>query len=317
MALKPIKRAYAFSDGTLAELGDDLTGFALRDITEMEKYGYDNARIDGIKLKIAAFKEFPADEFYTGLMMEATESKNIAIKEMGEVAEGVVQRAVNKYDKNSAKVKSFGWTGYAGKKDVDKISACRTVHMQGTAKLSDLGSEGLTITILDDLKAKIDAADAAITSQRKSISDRDEAVNERITKGNDLYKDLVKLADTGKHIYEDTNEAKYNDYVIYDSAPGSQTVSGAVPAASIHQPSVAVNSASDEIEITVTSGTLTVYFSEDPTDAPAPGQTTATVTSATPFTGTAASLDWSSVNFRLLLKNDDAGEVNFTVVVRS
>ncbi|MFI5205090.1 MAG: hypothetical protein ACHQF2_11395 [Flavobacteriales bacterium] len=317
MAKKPVKRIYSFSDGSLSELGDELVMYAERDLADMTAFGYDQPRIDAIKLKIANFKDFSSDEVFTGLMMEATEDKNTAITNMSEVAEGVVQRAVTKYDRNSPKVKSFGYTGYGTKSDSDKTTACRDVHKQGTAKLADLASEGLTVAILDDLRAKTILADDAITEKRKRVADRDEAVNTRITMGNDLYKDLVKLADTGKHLYEDTNEAKYNDYVIYDNIANTQTVTGAVPAASIHQPSVAVTASENEIEIAVTSGTLTVYFSDDPTDEPAPGQITATVDTANPFSGTAASLNWSAANNRLLFKNADAvNEVPFTVVVK-
>ena len=73
----------------------------------------------------------------------------------------------------------------------------------------------------------------------------------------------------------------------------------------------------DEIEIEVTSGAVTVYFSDDPTDEPAPGQTTFDVSPGTPFSGTSAQLDWSTTNFRLLLKNSDAlVPAAFSVVVR-
>lgn len=171
--------------------------------------------------------------------------------------------------------------------------------------------------IITALQFFLTDADTAITKKQQRVSERDTAVSQRITIGNDLYSDLVKLADTGKHIWEDTNEAKYNDYVIYQTVDNMQTVNGTVAPATIHQPSVVVNNVADEIEITVTSGALTVYFSDDPTDEPAPGQTTFDVSPGTPFTGTAAQLDWSAANFRLLLKNAvGAVPAVFTVVVR-
>ncbi|MEP7167952.1 MAG: hypothetical protein ABI855_01150 [Bacteroidota bacterium] len=236
---------------------------------------------------------------------------------MSEVAEGVVQRASNQYGKNSHQHKSFGWSGYVGKSDVEKTAVSRLVHKQGTERLAELAGQGLTDAILLDLRTKITKSDDDITVKRQRVSERDGAVNERVRLANDLYAELVKLADTGKHLYEDTNESKYNDYVIYESTEGTQTVTGAVPAASIHQPSVVVNSVNDELEISVTEGVVTVYFSDDPTDEPAPGQVTAEVTSASPFSGKASDLAWSATNFRLLLKNAAvADDAPFTVVVR-
>ena len=96
-----------------------------------------------------------------------------------------------------------------------------------------------------------------------------------------------------------------------------QTVTGTVAPATIHSPSVTVSSSADEIEISVTSGSVIAYFAADPTDAPAPGQTIFTITAGTPYSGTAAGLDWSSTNFRLLLQNTNVTDAaDFTVVVR-
>ncbi|HLG34830.1 MAG TPA: hypothetical protein VI757_08125, partial [Bacteroidia bacterium] len=180
-----------------------------------------------------------------------------------------------------------------------------------------LSSEGLTALILGNLSTGITTTDTAITTKQQRVSERDAAVTERVTLGNTLYAELVKLADTGKHIWEDVNEAKYNDYVIYQTVPNMQTVTGTVAPLTIHQPSVTVNNGADEIEISVSTGLLIVYFSDDPTDEPAPGQMTIEVTPETPFEGIAAQLDWSIIKFRLLLKNGDAFvPAVFSVVVR-
>jgi len=316
MAIKPIKRGYSFSDGTLAELADELVAYAVRDNAQMIGFGYDAAKLALINAKITAFKEFANDDYFTGLMMEATATKNEAIKSMSIAGQEIVQRGVIKFGKNSPQERALAFTGYAGKTDSEKISACRTTHKFATEKLDDLAGQGLTTAILDAFKDKITAADTALTDKRMAVSERDTAVHDRIKLGNDLYRDLVPLADTGKTIWENTDESKYNDYVIYDSQPNMHTVSGNAPATAVHAPSVTVSEAGDEIEITVTSGTLTAYFSDDPTDEPAPGQATATISADVPYSGNAADLGWSSENFRLLLKNDGAADVPFIVVVR-
>jgi hypothetical protein len=42
--------------------------------------------------------------------------------------------------------------------------------------------------------------------------------------GNVLYAELVKLCNTGKDIFYSLNEAKYNDYVIYNTPTGKVEV---------------------------------------------------------------------------------------------
>ena len=317
MAAQAVKRKYSFSDGTLAETGDAIIAFARRDIALMAAFGYDAARIDAIETKINTFKEFSPDEYYTGLMMTATAEKNTAIKNMSEISEGVVRRATTKFKDEAHKIKSFGWAGYISKTDADKMTVNRLVLKRGTEVLAELASEGLTAAILTSLDGRIGLADTAITNKKLKVSERDAAVHQRITLGNDAYTDIVLLADTGKHIHEDTNEALYNDYVIYPSQAGVQTVTGTVDAGAIHNPSVTVDSPDDEIDVIVTEGELTLYFGDDPTEAPAAGQTVVVVNAANPFNGTAADLDWSTTNVRLLMQNNSAAiTAAFTVVVR-
>lgn len=305
MAQKPVKRKYNFSDGTLGEVGDSLCVAAERDLADFAAYGYDQPRIDLIKQKILDFKDFAADEFYASMQMVATQAKNEAMEQMSEVAEGIVRRSVNKFGKDAPQVKGFGWTGYITQKDNDKTGTCRKVHKQGTALLAELASEGLTGAILTDLQNKIQAADAAITEKWKKVTERDTAVHDRILLGNSLYEDLVKLADTGKHIYEDTNESKYNDYIIYAGAgTGVQVVTGTVAGQTILEPSVVVDSGADTITISIpaTGQALKVYFSDDPGDPPI--AQAAVVQPGTVWTGTATSIGWTASNFRLLISNE-------------
>jgi len=318
MALKPVKRKYGFSDGTLDELGDSLISSAERDLVQMTAFGYTQVRLDEIKELVQEFKDFASDEYYSGLMTVATSEKRAAISTMTEGGEGIVARATIKYGKASPVLNMFGWAGYITKTDSDKTRANRLVLKVGTEKLAELGAQGLTQALLDEYDANIRAADTAITEKDKKVKERDSAVNTRTTLGNALYDELVLLAGTGKHIWEDTNEAFYNDYVIYDSQPGAQTVTGEVAPNSIHQPSVVIDSGDDEVEITVEGDEeLIAFCSDDPTDEPAPGQITVTVNAASPFAGTAAQLGWNNVNNRLLFKNMSAGNATvFTVVVR-
>lgn len=65
------------------------------------------------------------------------------------------------------------------------------------------------------------AFDQAIADCDDAIADREIATEERTEKANLLYADLVKLCTFGKEIWAHSNEAKYNDYVIYNTPTGS------------------------------------------------------------------------------------------------
>ncbi|WP_263603716.1 hypothetical protein [Chryseobacterium sp. PET-29] len=94
--------------------------------------------------------------------------------------------------------------------------------MTATAQkyLTELSDEGLTSDKINTLIAQREALDLAIDAQAQGISDRDVAAEGRIEALNKLYQLLTKYAGTGQDIFYETNEAKYNDYIIYDTPSG-------------------------------------------------------------------------------------------------
>ena len=62
--------------------------------------------------------------------------------------------------------------------------------------------------------------DVAIDGLAKGISDRDMATENRVENLNYLYSLVSKYAGIGQDIFYEVNEAKYNDYVIYDTPSG-------------------------------------------------------------------------------------------------
>jgi hypothetical protein len=90
--------------------------------------------------------------------------------------------------------------------------------------LPQLRTTELTQDFLDTLEKNILTFDDAIDAQIASIRNRDIAVEERVGEGNVLYAELVKLCNTGKDIFYSINEAKYNDYVIYNTPTGKVEV---------------------------------------------------------------------------------------------
>ena len=54
----------------------------------------------------------------------------------------------------------------------------------------------------------------------RGVSDRDIATESRVETLNNLYSLLVKYTGIGQDIFYKVNEAKYNDYVLYDTPSG-------------------------------------------------------------------------------------------------
>ena len=54
------------------------------------------------------------------------------------------------------------------------------------------------------------------------IADRDIEQESRVEAGNAIYATLIKYTNTGQSIWETSNVAKYNDYVVYNTKTGGE-----------------------------------------------------------------------------------------------
>lgn len=305
MALKTLKRKYNMSDGDLLETAGKIGFAGDRDLADLATYGVVQATLDDIDAKSSAFANHPVDEYYAGLLMEAVADRDAKLLAMSEVAESIVRRGEIIWGKGDAAITKFGFEGYIKKKPADKVMICKTVHKVGTENLVALGAAGLTQTILDSLNTKIGDATSGIGQKIARVADRDGGTQTRITLGNALYEAVVKLADTGKSLWENTDESKYNDYVIYTSGQPLQVVTGTAVPQMVIQPSVVVDSPNDHIKVK-NNGTkpLTVYFGDDPTDLPQTPSDTVAAGAETTFK--AEDIGYTSAMNRFLLYNADA-----------
>jgi hypothetical protein len=84
--------------------------------------------------------------------------------------------------------------------------------------------KGMTPGLIDQLNSMADEFEAAIYDQYNAIADREIGTYERADQANLIYSEMVKIGDIGKEIWQGVNEAKYNDYVLYDTPTGEPDV---------------------------------------------------------------------------------------------
>jgi glucose-6-phosphate isomerase len=87
----------------------------------------------------------------------------------------------------------------------------------GTSFLADLASEGLTAAFLTEITNLADKLDKQIDDMEAANENRDIKTQERVVLGNNLWNTMVKYANIGKSLYEFSDEARYNDYVLTES----------------------------------------------------------------------------------------------------
>jgi len=143
------------------------------------------------------------------------EERDKIINDLHVILRSMAMRAELKWGKKSPKYK---WLGVSDLKNISIetfAARARTIHTFMSENLAELASEGLTQAMLDNLDAKILELIAAINLALDKENIRQEKTKERIILSNQIYKLVKKYCDIGKLSWINTNEAKYNDYLIY------------------------------------------------------------------------------------------------------
>ena len=125
-----------------------------------------------------------------------------------------------KYEEQTAKYRKYGTAALSQQSDAQLLVIASRVVRVGTEMLADLADNGLTAAMLSNIKSIRDALEQELISMNLKISDRDIEQEDRVEAGNAIYTTLIKYTNTGQSIWVSSNVAKYNDYVIYNTASG-------------------------------------------------------------------------------------------------
>lgn len=213
-------RVYNFSDALLKQFADQLLANVARDKREFEQRGFNADKQSAIEKLIREFEDIASDDFLEGIKITTTEAKDSARAEVEKGVRTLFVMAENVFGTSSGKYKTFGDAALTRLSDEQAVRNARGAVRAARLYKNELVGEGLTDDFLATLEKHIILLDEAIDTQVASIRDRNIAVEERVEVGNRLYAELVKLCNTGKDIFYAINEAKYNDYVIYNTPTG-------------------------------------------------------------------------------------------------
>jgi hypothetical protein len=220
MKKKNISPAFKIGLGVFVSTLKPKLNFARRDIKEFETFGIDATKIDCLEKELNGWADITSDDELIGDQMLATKTKDAAAAELSSALGAILTRAANNFGTDSAYYRKFGVTSLSILVDGELCAAAKRVKRVAETYLEDLRGHGLSQQIIDDMDQKRVAFERALGFQEDAIADRDIASENRIEKANAIYSEIAKLCQTGKQIWAETNEAKYNDYIIYDTPSG-------------------------------------------------------------------------------------------------
>jgi hypothetical protein len=83
--------------------------------------------------------------------------------------------------------------------------------------MNTLADEGLTEAKLQAIDQTIERLLLAIDARQQAEKARDLQTEQRLEAGNTLHREIVRLSNMDKDLFVTTDEARYNDYVIYNT----------------------------------------------------------------------------------------------------
>ncbi len=216
-----IKRSFNMTKADLCMFASILGNTLTRDITDLAPFGVTTAKIIEFKALGDDYEVFPSDDYLVGTIMIATDEKNAKNEEVKEGIRQLAARVVAKWGIASGQYKRLGIAGMANFTDRTLLSAARGVHLAMTSYLDDLADFGLTQVVLDDFSDLCDSFETAMAAQKDAIMQRDIKTKERTEMGNQLHSLVSTYCNFGKILYERTDPARYNDYIIYPVTGGA------------------------------------------------------------------------------------------------
>ncbi|MEI8203595.1 MAG: hypothetical protein WCH34_11315 [Bacteroidota bacterium] len=223
---KTVVRLYNFSDGILGDKAKQTVRHIDRDFTFFQQRGVTTLRINAFNANIIAFANMPSDPELKGEVTIATELKDKFAEQLRTQIRGIRMIVENTFGLKHSSYRMYKFDQMYNTSDEKLHRLARTVVKLATIQLPKLAAEGLTQTMINNLKSVDEDFDSAIDDQILAIRKRDIQTVERIETGNLIYREMRKLCNIGKDLFANVNSALYNTYLIYNTPSGKAPKKG-------------------------------------------------------------------------------------------
>ncbi|MFA9190661.1 hypothetical protein AAGV28_04690 [Flavobacterium sp. FZUC8N2.13] len=220
MKKQPVTRLYKFSDATLVTTAKEKIAFMRRDVTAFTPFGITAALVTSLETATNAFSNTITDIEAVSNQTQVTANKDAKADQLRVAIRAVMARVELQFGSSSAKFKKFGTEALSQQSDADLLITGKRVVRVGTEFLTALATNGLTAAMLTAITTLCNEFEALIIDHKVKIGERDIMQEDRVEAGNAVYKTLVQYTTIGLSIWETSDIAKYNDYVIYNTPTG-------------------------------------------------------------------------------------------------
>lgn len=213
------RRIYNLTDAELMQKVDGLILLLNRDLSELSAYGLSQPDLLKFQQDNEAFKGIKADHVLRAEGATATGNKNMSADELRVIIRAIRVRVMALKESFPGLYDEFslGILNNISSNELYRIG--RNVLNKLTQYKEQLASTGIDDAFISQFETKLKTLDDQLDVQFQTEFSRNLATEIRCSAGNSLYKRLANWSAYGKDMWYSRNEAKYNDYVIYEVPP--------------------------------------------------------------------------------------------------
>jgi hypothetical protein len=215
-----IEKVFRVTYGFLKQLADSTLLLIDRDRNEFNDRGFTDNKHQELSNAIHEFSNFPTDEHLNGVKISATMVKDTNRNALEKQMRTVLLAARTVFGDNSGKYREFGNADLVHETESELVRNANMMIPTTIKYLNELSTEGINLDKVNNLTVAKDNFDNALDVLQHAIYNRDNATEQRAILANKVYELIIKYSNTGKDIWAEVSEAKYNDYVVYDTPSG-------------------------------------------------------------------------------------------------
>lgn len=212
---------FKFTYGFLKQLADSTLLLIDRDMVQFTDRGFTAAKRTEFVAAINAFAGFATDEQMNAIKVTTITTRDTDRNTLEKQMRTILLAARNVFGEASGTYREFGNADLTHQTDAELVRNAKMMVTTTTKYLSSLATEGITATKMIALDTIKTSFDTAIDLHTQAIYNRDNATEQRALLANTLYALVIKYSATGRDIWAEVSESKYNDYVVYDTITGA------------------------------------------------------------------------------------------------
>lgn len=216
--MKRVNFNFRMSYANLYATSIEKIAFVKRDAEKFEEFGYNSDKIAGIELLSEQLKNIERDAEKLAVQVLETDARN----QKADLLRSLIRKLQVKIELSASDTKPQ-LVQLIKIQDLSTIPVSELVMETNKVirmlrkHLESVQPCGISKEMIDNLELNCEEVNQLTLSSKVKIAERDFATGERIELANRLYQSIVEVCKIGRTIWDNENEAYYNDYIIFGS----------------------------------------------------------------------------------------------------